>query len=138
MGHSFVKYRDQVQMMNDAEIIVVVHVILDVVRETPEISTLQLTENIKALVDSWRTFIDVYGPGMVGINFNESVQTDADRSCLLRLIEISRQSVQRFGPIVPADYINRVVDAMAILKFYDWPTAEVLTAFDKFTKLLSC
>jgi hypothetical protein len=37
--------------------------------------------------------------------------------------------------VVPRDYLNRVVDATVILKFYDWPTAEVLATFDKFTKL---
>jgi hypothetical protein len=137
MGHSFLKFKDQVKMLNDAEIVLVVHIILDVTRQTPDIRTLQLTESIKALVDSWQTFIDVYGSGMVGINFNKFVQTDADRDCLLKLIGISRQKVQSFGSVVPADYLNRVVDAPVILEFFDWPTAKLLAAFDKFSELLS-
>jgi hypothetical protein len=40
------------------------------------------------------------------------------------------------GPVVPGDYLNRIVDAPAILEFYDWPIAKALAAFDKFTKLL--
>jgi hypothetical protein len=124
-------------MMRDAEIVIVVHVILDVTRQTPDIPAPQLTENIKALLDSWGALIDVYGPGSVGIDFNESVRTDADRDCLLRLIDISRQSLQRFGPVVPGAYLNRVVDAPVILEFFDWPAAKALAAFDKFNKLLS-
>jgi hypothetical protein len=137
MGHSFIKFRDRVQMMTDAEIVIIVHVILDVTRQTPDIAAPQLTDNIKALLDSWGALIDVYGPGSVGINFNESVRTDADRDCLLRLIDISRQSLQRFGMVVPGAYLNRVVDAPVILQFFDWPAAKALAAFDKFTTLLS-
>jgi hypothetical protein len=137
MGHSFVEFRDRVRMMNDAEIVVVVHIILDVTRQAPDMPAPQLTENIEALLESWRTLIDVYGPGSVGIDFNEFVKTDEDRDSLLRLIDISRERVQRFGSVVPADYLNRVVDATAILEFYDWPASKVLEAFDKFTEPLS-
>jgi hypothetical protein len=137
MGHSFVEFRDRIQMMNDAEIVVVVHIILDVTRRTPDVLAPRVTENIKALLDNWEHLIDVYGPGSVGIDFSEFLQTDEDRDCLLSLIDISRQRVQRFGEVVPADYLNRVIDARVILEFFDWPTAKVLAAFDKFTKLLS-
>jgi hypothetical protein len=123
-------------MMNDMEIIIVVHITLDVARKTPEVLTPRVTENIKALLDSWEHLIDVYGPGMVGINFNDFLRTDEDRDCLLSLIDISRLRVQRFGKVVPADYINRVVDAMAILVFEDRPIEKVLAAFDKFSRLL--
>ncbi len=137
MGHSYVKFSDRVQMMNDMEIIIAVHVILDVTRKTPDIPAPRVTENIKILLDSWEHLIDVYGPGMVGFNFSEYMQTDEDRDCLLRLIDISRRRLQQFGEVVPGDYLNRVVDASAILEFEDRPIAKVLTAFDKFTKLLS-
>jgi hypothetical protein len=136
MGHSFVDFRDRTQMMHDIEIITVVHIILDVTRQTSEQHALQLTTNIKAMLDSWSALIDVYGPGTVGIDFNEFVHTDDDRDALLRLIELARQSIQRFGAVVPAGYMNRVIDAPAIFEFDDRPMAKVLAAFDKFIKLL--
>jgi len=55
----------------------------------------------------------------------------------LKLIELSRQRVQRFGPVVPGDYLNRIVDAPAIFYFYDRPMPQALAAFDKFAEPLS-
>jgi hypothetical protein len=137
MGHSYVKFRDRVQMMNDMEVIIAVHVILDVTRKTPTSPAPRVTENIKNLLDSWEHLIDVYGPGMVGFNFSEFMQADEDRDCLLSLIDISRRRLQQFGAVVPAAYLNRVVDASAILEFEDRPIEKVFAAFDKFTQLLS-
>jgi hypothetical protein len=136
MGHSYVDFRDRTQMMHAIEIITIVHVILDVMRQTAEPPALQPTENIKAILDSWGTMIDVYGSGTASINFNEFVHTDEDRNCLLKLIELARQKVQRFGPVVPGDYLNRITDAPAIFNFTDRPITKVLAAFDKFTELL--
>jgi hypothetical protein len=136
MGHSYVDFRDRTQMMHDIEIITVVHVILDVMRHNSEPLALQPTENIRAMVDSWSTMIDVYGSGTVNIDFNEVVHTEEDQTCLLELIELARQRVQRFGPVVPGDYLNRIIDAPAIFDFTDRPKAKVLAAFDKFTELL--
>jgi hypothetical protein len=124
-------------MLNDAEIIVVVHIILDVTRKTPDVPAPRVTENINALLDNWEHLIDVYGSGMVSIDFDEFLRTDEDRDCLLSLIDSSCRRVQRFGEVVPAEYLNRVIDAVAILEFFDWPTAKALAAFDKFTRMLS-
>jgi hypothetical protein len=135
MGHSFVEFRDQTQMMHDIEIVTVVHAILDATRKTS--GSPQLTDNIKALLNSWSTIIDTYGPGCLDIDLNQFVRTDADRDCMLRLIECSRSMIQRFGSTVPGDYLNRIVGAPGVLKFVDRPTADVLVAFDKFIELLS-
>jgi hypothetical protein len=135
MGHSFVEFRDQTQMMHDIEIVTVVHAILDATRQTSDFP--QLTDNIKALLNSWSTMIDTYGPGCLDIDLNQFLHTDADRDCMFRLIEFSRSKIQCFGPTVPGDYLNRIVDAPGVLQFVDRPTADVLVAFDKFIELLS-
>lgn len=135
MGHSFVTFRDQTQMMHDAEIVIVVHAILEATRKTSD--SPQLTNNIKALLHAWDTVSDTYGSGCLDIDLNQFVRTGADRDCLLRLIEFSRSRVQNFGSIVPGDYLNKIVDAPGVLQFVDRPTVDVLVAFDKFIELLS-
>ncbi len=135
MGHSFVEFGDQSRMMADVEIVTVVHAVLDAVRKAPD--SFQLTANAKGLLDAWSTLIDVYGPGCLEIDFNRHIRTDADRDCMLRLIKLARGMMQRFGPTIPGDYLNAIVDAPGVLVFADRPTADVVVAFDRFIDLLS-
>jgi len=67
MGHSFIDFRERNRMLNDIEIITVVHVILDATRSFSEPPDFQPTENIKAMLDSWNSLIDVYGSGTVNM-----------------------------------------------------------------------
>jgi hypothetical protein len=135
MGHSYIDFKDRWRMMNDAHIVIVVHVVLDEIRQHPD--AVQLSEGVKALVDSWNTFIDVYGPGCLKIDFNEFVRTEADRISLLGVLNFARDSLLRFGDLIPGEYLNRIVDAPAILEFGDLPTSKVQAAFDNFIELLT-
>lgn len=134
MGHSYVEFRGRSRLMPDIEIVTAVHVVLDVVRETP---SLKLTENIDALLESWGTLMEPYGPGCLDVALDKFVETDADRDCLLDLLERSRGKLQEFGATVPGDYLDRVVDAPGVLQFVDRPVGDVLVAFDKMKGVLT-
>lgn len=134
MGHSFVEFKDRTRMLNDIEIVTVVHIVLDMVRQASD--SLQLTDQVRALVDSWSALIDTYGPGLLDIDLNQFLRTDADRDSLLELLRASRDMLERFGPLIPGEYLNRIVDAPGVLEFVDRPTSEVQDAFDKFIELL--
>jgi hypothetical protein len=56
---------------------------------------------------------------------------------MVSLLEFARSTVQRLGSLVPGHYLNRIVDAPAVLEFVDQPTVEILAAFDKFTAVLA-
>ena len=133
MGHSFVKFRDRMELMPDSDVIIIVHVILDVSRK--DSNSVQLTDNVKALLDYWNSLLDVYGPGCLRLNLDKFILTEADRKSLLGLVRSAKNTIESFGSTVSVSYLNNIVDAPAILEFYDRPTAEVLVAFDKFTEL---
>jgi hypothetical protein len=132
MGHSFLKFRGRTERMHDIDIVTVTHVVLDEIRQHPD--SYQLTDQVKALADSWIT--DVWGPGFQSINFNEFLHTDADRDCLVGVLRAARDSLQRFGPVVPGEYLNRVVDAPGVLNLADQETYKVQAPFDEFIDLL--
>ncbi len=134
MGHSFIDFRDKTKMMSDGDIIIVAYVLNDVAQRGS--ISFELTENVKALLNSWNNLIDVYAPGCLDLNLNKFILTESDRRSLLSLIKSAINTIESFGSNVSGNYLNRIVDAPAILVFYDRPTAEVLVAFDKFTELL--
>jgi hypothetical protein len=122
-------------LMQDVEIVAVVHILLDTAREAA--SSIQLTDGVAGLLGAWGSFIDVYAPGCLDVQLERFVQTDADRDSLLALASRARARVVQFGAAVPADYLDRIVDAPGVLEFGDWPVPGVLAAFDKFTGVLA-
>jgi len=136
LGHSWVEFGGRSVPMRDAEIVTVVKVVADLARRAagwPE-----PTDNVTALLHAWDTLIDeAYAPGGIDVGLDRFVQTEADRACLLGLLDRARGTLRDFGAAVPADYLNRVVDAPGVLTFGDWPTTDLLGKVDTFARVLA-
>ncbi len=135
MGYSFIEFRDKTKMMSDTDVVIIAHVIRDAVQK----GSIQFepTDNVKALIDSWSNLIDVYAPGCLDLQLDKYILTESDRQSLLGLITSAKNIIDGFGSTVPGSYLNRIVDAPAILEFLDRPTDEVIVAFNKFAELLN-
>lgn len=134
MGHSFLEFRNKSQLLNDFDIIFVVHITLDAIRNSSDRPT--ITSGIKELLDYWETLTNIYGPGCLETELDRFVVTEDDRACLLRLLELARSLIEHFGATVPGDYLNRIINAPALFHFPDEKTSNVLAAFDKFIGVL--
>jgi hypothetical protein len=135
MGHSYVEFRGRSRLLQDVEIVAVVHLTLDTARH--EAGSPPLTGGVEALLRGWRTLIDVYAPGCLDLGLDAAVRTDADHDCLLGLLARSRTRLERIGPVVPGHYLDAIVDAPAIFAFGDWPTTGVIRAHDRFAGVVA-
>jgi hypothetical protein len=135
MGHSYVEFRGRSRLLQDVEIITVVHLVLDTARL--EAGSPRLTDGVEALLGNWRTLIDVYAPGCLEVGLDASVRTDVDHDCLLSLLARSRSRLEGIGPVVPGPFLDEIIDAPAIFSFGDRPTPGVIRAHDRFASVLA-
>jgi hypothetical protein len=134
MGHSYVEYRRRDLLMHDIEIVTVVSVVLDAVRNGTGVP--RVTPNVKRLLESWENLFDAYGPGCLGFSLDEFVRTEEDRMCLRDLFELAANWLGRQGAVVSGEYLDRIVGAPGVLEFQDRPVADILVSFEKFRDLL--
>lgn len=134
MAHSYIDFRGNSQLMHDIEVVTVVSVVCDIVKTRR--SSLQLTKGIDAMIASWCGGTNVYAPGCFDLEFDTYIRTEADRQCMLQLLDVARDELLRFGKVVPGEYLNRVADAPGILELTDRPVADLIASQNKLSELL--
>jgi hypothetical protein len=128
MGHTTLVFREQAEYFHDADVLVILHLLIEKARLLPA----QARED-EDLIQIWRHACDTTGPGFVDLNFN--ALDDATRNSMLMLLKAVQSDIEE-ADVLPTHVLGewRVPD-LIIGEHYD--AARVRAALVKMTRLLS-
>jgi hypothetical protein len=94
MAHSFITYRGNERLVNDAEIALVVYTVLAFAASGQEE---KLSDNLERLLELWSRVIDNCGPGCIELELTPHLETEVDRISFLELAANAQRYLLQFS-----------------------------------------
>jgi hypothetical protein len=134
MGHSYVELSGRYKWMRDSDVIIAAHLVCDVAKDGDVKK--KLTPGVAELLYHWNGMYDVYRVGCIDPDLNAYVKTEADKDCLIGLLEETKNLACRQNA-VKKEYLNQITNAPFMIEFlHDEPSKEIQRIFDEFIKLI--
>jgi hypothetical protein len=122
------------RLVHDIEIVTVTHLVIDTVNRDPDFG--EISDSIKGMLSYWRKMLDAYAPGCLDLRLDETIRNKEDQDSLVKLLNNVRHKLQKCGQVITGETLDQIVDAPGLFEFGDRSIADIITAFDKFIKLL--
>jgi len=128
VGHTTLVFRDRDDYFNDADVLVVLHMLIAKARSQPD-RAWQHPE----LIPSWENALDTTGPGFVDVSFNEL--SDAARTYVVELLRELQTDLKDKDAVPERSVGNWRVPDLILGDDYD--AARVRDTLERLTRLLS-
>lgn len=130
MAHSIQQYRGTHLILNDADIIVTISLLNDIV------SVHQASEAARSIVSRWKQEVEFAGFGCIDLRFDDLMQAGTGSDALIELLEELRTRVYQFDELIPAAEIGLVPNGAGFVPAKHYPCRLLLELIDRVRQLI--
>src|SRR5262245_6029083 len=106
MASTIQLYRDRINVFNDIDLLILMSMIIDTIRDTKNHHIYACLEESAA---DWEWVIEGYGPGIIQLGLDQHLREQEMRDAFLSVLRDVNTKLESFGEWVPLEFINGLV-----------------------------
>ena len=129
MAHSIQVFHERSEVLNDADLIIIIALSLDIILKSSHL------ESLRSLADEWRWMLDHYGPGVIDLKIEQLLFTSAQQQDFATLLAAIIEQANQYHDTIPASILKEWASVPGVT-YVDYKVSILVHAVERLKVLL--